>query len=128
MWSTPLHGTVSEWCSRKLWASRKSSRLKALGDDDRVAPVGGEVHVVRVVDRDVRAVFACARIDRRQAVAGVVRDVEHLQVPRRNDVLRQAADREVVDDPERARVDHVDRIAAAVSGRRCVGARAAPLP
>src|SRR5262249_29924114 len=44
--------------------------VQPLGDDDRVAPVGGEVHVVGVGDRDRPARPAGARIDHRQAVAG----------------------------------------------------------
>ena len=62
----------------------------------------------------VRAGLAGTRVDRRQAVAGVVRDVERAQVPGRDDVLRESADGEVLDDPERARVDHVDGVALAV--------------
>ena len=84
--------------------------VQRLGDDDREAPVGGEVHVVRVVDRDRGAGLARPRVDRSEAVPRVVRDVERLQVVGRDDVLRQAADREVRDDPERPRVDDVDRV------------------
>ena len=85
-----------------------------LGDDDRVAAVRGEVHVVRVVDRDRAARAAGSRVDRSQAVADVVGDVERSQVPRRDDVLGQQPDREVLDDLERARVDHVDGVALGV--------------
>ena len=114
MWSTPVHGTASEWWSWKRVRVAEVEPVQPLGDDDRVAAVGREVHVVRVVDRDRRAGLARARVDRREAVAGVVRDVERLQVPGRDDVLGQAADREVLDDLVGVRVDHVDRVALAV--------------
>ena len=81
-----------------------------LGDDDRAAPVGGEVQVVGVGDRDRAAVTAGARVDRGQAVAGVVGDPQRAQVPRRGHVLGQGADGEVVDDPGRALVDDVDGV------------------
>ena len=50
------------------------------------------------------------RVDRGEAVAGVVCDVEGLEVVRRNDVLRQAADGEVPHDPVGAGIDHVHRV------------------
>ena len=56
---------------------------ETFGDDDRVLPVGREVHVVRVLDRDRRTRPPGDGIDRRERVAAVVRDVERLQVPRR---------------------------------------------
>ena len=59
----------------------------------------------------IRARLARAGIDRGQAVAGIVRDVEAAEIPGRHHVLRKASDREVPDDPEGARVDHVDRVA-----------------
>ena len=52
MWSTPAHGTGSEWCSPKRVRVAEVEPVQPLGDDDRVAAVGREVHVVRVVDRD----------------------------------------------------------------------------
>ena len=54
-----------------------------LGDDDRAPPVGGEVEVVRVEHADTAAGAPGARVDRRQAVALVVRDPQRPQVPRR---------------------------------------------
>ena len=62
--------------------------LEALRDDDRVLPVRCEVHVVRILDRDRRAWLSRSRIDRRQAVAPVVGDIERLQVPSGHHVLR----------------------------------------
>ena len=95
--------------------SRKSSRLLRLGDDDRVPAVGREVQVVRIGHGDRRpARQAGVRVDRREAVAVVVVDVERLQVPRRRDVLGQRADREVLDDLHGRRIDHVDRVRLAV--------------
>ena len=88
--------------------------VQPFGHDDRVAPVRREVHVVRIVDRNRPPRLAGARIDRRQRVALVVRDVERLQVPRRDDMLREDAHAEVLDDLERPLVDHVDRVAVAV--------------
>ena len=83
-------------------------------DDDRVPPVGREVHVVRVVDRERASGPAGARVYRRERVTHVVRHVQRLQVPRRDDVLRERAHGEMLDDPECALVDHVDRVAVAV--------------
>ena len=50
-----------------------------LGDDDRVLPVRREVHVVRIVDRDGYAGSSRPGVDRRQAVAAVVGDVQRLR-------------------------------------------------
>ncbi len=51
--------------------------LQRLGDDDRVLPVRGEVHVVGVVNTDVRSFdLPSGRVDRGQAVAVVVGDVQ----------------------------------------------------
>ena len=87
---------------------------QALRDDDRVSAVRCEVHVVRVVDRDRLSRCSGPRIDRRDAVADVVEDVERLQIPRRRDVLGKPADRELAHDPEGAGVDLVDGVAEAV--------------
>jgi hypothetical protein len=81
-----------------------------LRDDDRAPPVDGEVQVVGIADAHRAAVAAGARVDRREAVAGVVGDPQRAQVPGRAHVLGQGADREVVDDPGRALVDDVDRV------------------
>ena len=100
--------------------------VQPLGDDDRVATVGREVHVVGIVDRDRAAGLARARVDRRQAVAGVVRHVERPQVPRRDDVLRQPADVEVLDDLVR-RADRSRRpCRSCCSARRRAAARFGP--
>ena len=123
MWSTPRQGTCSEWRRRKRVRRAEVEARQALGDDDREAAVGREVQVVRVVHRDRVAGRAGARVDRRQAVAQVVQDVERLQVPRGRHVLRQRPDGEVPDDLERALVDLVDRVALAV---RHVDERAVP--
>ena len=123
MWSTPRHGVDTDFTSAKVCASRKSSRCIALGDDDRVAAVGREVHVVRIVDRNRPCRLPRLRIDLGQRVAGVVRDVEVLQVVRGDDVLRQSSDREVVDDLVR-RADRSRRpCSTASSGRRSSGER-----
>ena len=88
--------------------------MQPLGDDDCVASVDREVEVVRIVDGNRFAGTSRNWIDRRQGVPDVVVDVQRLQVVRRCDVLRQRADREVVDDLVRGRVDHVDGVARAV--------------
>ena len=93
-----------------MCGSRKSSCAMRLGDDDRAPPVGGEVQVVGVGDGHRPAVAAGARVDRGEAVARVVGDPQRAQVPRRRDVLRQRADREVVDDLGGALVDDVDGV------------------
>ena len=67
--------------------------VQPLGDDDRVPAVWGEVHVVGVVDGDRSAGLAGPRVDRRQAVTDVVRDVEMAEVPGRHDVLGEPAHR-----------------------------------
>ena len=91
--------------------------MVALGDDDRVTARGREVEVVRVGHRDRRPFrLRRHRVDRREAVPLVVVDIERLQIVRGRHVLRQAADRVVRDDAVRVRVDHVDRVAAAVGG------------
>ena len=71
----------------------------ALGDDDRVAPVGREVHVVGIARPGscASASPVCGLISVKR-VAGVVRDIQVLEVVRRDDVLRQPPDREVIDD------------------------------
>ena len=46
------HGTVQRLVQRHRVRIAEVEPLQALGDDDRVAPVGREVQVVRVVDRD----------------------------------------------------------------------------
>ncbi len=84
--------------------------FEAFGDHDRVLAVGGEVHVVRVVDGNVRAGLPGRRIDWRQRVAAVVRHVQRLQVPGGDDVLRQDADRELIDHLRGERIDHIDRV------------------
>ena len=88
--------------------------LEALGDDDRGAAVRCEIEVVGVLDRYPPAWNSRTRVDRREAVAGVVVDVERLQVVGRGHVLGKPAGGEVLDDLERLLADHVDRVADAV--------------
>ena len=95
MWSTPRHiGTDSEWTSCIVVRVAEVQPLQALGDDDREAAVGREVEVVGVLDRDRAPRLPGPRVDRREAVADVVVDVQRLQVPGRGDVLGQRAGRE----------------------------------
>ena len=62
--------------------------LAGLGHHDGVAPVGCEVHVVRVVHRDVRPGGPPGHgVDRGEAVAQVVRHVQRAHVVGRHDVL-----------------------------------------
>ena len=82
----------------------------ALRDDDRVTAVRREVHVVRIVDLNRPRRPSRLRINLGQRVAGVVGDVQMLEVVGGDDVLRQPAHGEVLDDPEGVRVDHVDRV------------------
>ena len=114
MWSTPEHGTCSEWCSLNVCASRKSSRWSRSATTIAYRPSGVKYMLYGSSTGIVRPGLAGARVDRRERVAAVVRDVQRLQVPRRHDVLRQPADGEVLDDLERALVDHVDGVAVAV--------------
>ena len=88
--------------------------VQPFGDDDRVAAVRREIHVVRIVDGDRASGLAIARIDRGERVAEIVRHVQRFQVPRGDDVLRQRTDRKMLDDPERSLVDHVHGVAVAV--------------
>ena len=61
MWSTPRAGHPERLLQRHGVRVAEVEALRALGDDDRVAAVGGEVHVVRVVDRDrARPAGRCA--------------------------------------------------------------------
>ncbi len=88
--------------------------LQFLGHDDRVLAVGRPIDVVGIVDRDRLARLAGQGIDRRQAAVGaafgVVGDPQRLEVPRRHDVLRIAADLERVDHLQRRGVDHRHRV------------------
>jgi hypothetical protein len=79
----------------------------ALGDDDRAAPVSGEVQVVGIEHPHGPPVAPGARIDRGEAVALVVGHPQRAQVPRRRHVLGQRPDSEVLDDLRRALVDDV---------------------
>ena len=88
--------------------------LQPLGHDDRVPAIGGEVQVVRVLDRNRAPGTGGARVDRREAVAEVVVHVQRPQVVRRRDVLGKRADRELRDDFQRPLADHVDGVAQAV--------------
>ena len=88
--------------------------LQALGDDDGVAAVRCEVEVVRVGHRHGMSGLPGPWIDRRQAVALIVVHPERLQVVGGHHVLGVCADRELIDDPVGARVDHADGVALAV--------------
>ncbi len=88
--------------------------LEGLGDDDGVAAVGREVQVVGILDRDRPSGPPGPRVDRGEAVAEIVVDVQGAEVPGRRHVLGQLAGGEVLDDPERPLVDHVDGRAHAV--------------
>ena len=114
MWSTPRHGHRERLVQGEGVRVSEVEPMQPFGDDDRVAAVGGEVHVVGVVDRDRCSRLARARIDRREAVAEVVRHVQRLQVPAGHDVLGERTDVEVLDHAVGAGVDHVDRCALAV--------------
>ena len=114
MWSTPAHGTCSEWISRKRVRIAEVEPAQPLGDDDRPGAVGREVEVVRIRDRDRPARAPRDRVDGRQRVALVVRHVEPLEIPRRHHVLGLHANRELPDHPPRGRIDHIDRVAPGV--------------
>ena len=58
MWSTPRARNRERVLEREGVRVAEVEPVQPLGDDDRVAAVGREVHVVRVVDRD-RAAAAC---------------------------------------------------------------------
>ena len=88
--------------------------LQRLRHDDRVQPVGREVHVVRVGYAHGLSAPAGPRVDRGEAVARVVVHPEGAEVPRGCHVLRVRTRPEVVDDLVRVRVDHVDRVALRV--------------
>ena len=86
-----------------------------LGDHDRETARRREVEVVRVGDRDRRALRPAGdRTDGGQAVADVVVDPEGLQVVRGGYMLRKEADAIVGDDLERPLIDHVDGVARAI--------------
>ena len=81
------------------------------GHDNRRLAVGGEVHIVWIVDRDRQTRSAGPGINRRQApcmgALGVVRDPQRFQIIGRYDMLRTAADLEMVQYLQRRRVDDV---------------------
>ena len=78
-----------------------------LGDDNRPAPVGGEVHVVRIKYRYRLARTGGARIDRGEAVTQIVRHIQRTQIPGGSDVLRKRPDWELLGDLERSLRDDV---------------------
>jgi hypothetical protein len=79
-----------EYFMAMVCGSRKSKRLRASATTGR-APVWGEIHVVRIVHRDVLAGRAGERIDGRDAAVvaafGVIVDPERFQIPGRHDML-----------------------------------------
>ena len=56
MWSTPTQPTGTDLINLNVWDHGSRGR-EPLGDDDCVFPVGREVHVVGIVDRDDRPGF-----------------------------------------------------------------------
>src|SRR4029077_4128975 len=83
--------------------------LAGFGHHDGVAPVGGEVHVVGVVYRDIPAGWpAGPGVDRGEAVGLVVGCVERAQVVRGHHVLRVEPALVRGDDPAGGRVDDGD--------------------
>jgi hypothetical protein len=89
--------------------------LTGFGHHDGVAPVGGEVHVVRVVYADIRAGWpAGPGVDRGEAVGLVVGCVERAQVVRGYHVLRVEPALVRGDYPAGGRVDDGDGGSAAI--------------
>lgn len=80
------------------------------GDDDGGPAVGSEIHVIRVVDRNVLARLAGCRVDRSNAAVGppfgIIVDPEGFQIPRRHDMLRIDANFIFIDDLQRRLIDH----------------------
>ena len=96
--------------------------LAGLGHHDGVAPVGGEVHVVRIVHRDVPAGWpARTGVDRGEAVGQVVGHVQGAEVVGGHDVLRVEPGLVGPGYPEGGRVDHGHGGAAAVRHVDAVG-------
>ena len=114
MWSTPRHGTARACTTRKVCGSLKSSRpsRSAASIANRAWQLGERNGWA--FDGNGAAGPRSSRIDRRDRVSLVVQHVQRLQVPCGRDVLRQGADRELLDDLHASRVDHVDRVALAV--------------
>ena len=82
-----------------------------LGHYDRELSIRREVEVVGIDDGNIFARLAGARIDAREtalaAPFGIVRDLERLQIPRRDDMLRILADLVVIDDLVLRRIDNI---------------------
>ena len=109
----------------------KVEPLQALSDDDREPAIRGEVQVVGILDRNRAARAPGPRVDRGQAVAEVVIDIQRLEVPGRGDVLGQRAGGELPDHLERPLADDVDRVAhrvGHVDERRVAGHGGAEVP
>ena len=113
--------------ARIVFGLRKSSSLQPLGDDDREPPVRREVHVVRVLDRDRLPGLPVRGLIGVSDVAGVVVDLQRLQVLRGRRRAGQRADVRMLDDLERPLADHIDRVALAVRARRRAPGLRAPL-
>ena len=145
MWSTPGQGTLTDRCSRIVWASRKLSRCRRWRPRSRTSPPVREV--VGIFDGNLAVRWPSgSRVDRRERVAFVVVDPQRLQVVRGRHVLGQRPHREAVDHLEGVRIDHADGVAEAVGyvdplpgppprrgehpplppRRRCCGARPSP--
>ena len=115
MWSTPRARHVQRVMELERVRVAEVEPVQPLGDDDRVAAVGREVHVVRIVDRDRRA-RACP-VRGSIAVSELPSSFVTYSVFRSHagtTCCGSAPTREVLDDLERALVDHVDRVAVAV--------------
>src|SRR5256885_16990790 len=100
MWSHTGAGDVERLVQPKGVRITKAEPVEAFGNDDRVETVGREIHVVGIVNRNRASGLARQGIDRCEAVPDVVRDVKSLQVVGGRDVLREPADREMLDDLE----------------------------
>ncbi|MNQ11382.1 hypothetical protein D3C85_242680 [compost metagenome] len=86
--------------------------------DDGGLAIRRVIHIVGIIDGHFLARLARQRVDRRQAALvralGIVRHPQGTQVPRRHDVLRTAADLELVDHFQAVLVDHVDVVRAQI--------------
>lgn len=86
--------------------------LQVFGDDDRIAPVRREVHIISVGHLDDCAGLAGFRVDghenSRQIALGRSDNPQSLQIPRRNNVLGISTDNIIIHDFEADRIDHID--------------------
>jgi hypothetical protein len=96
----------------------KVEALSLFGHDDRRLAIGGEVHVVRVINGDGGAGFGSSGIDGGKGPVrsslGVVSHPQRCQVIGGNDVLWVDTDFEAVDDPHGHGIDHRDVVGSPV--------------